>query len=39
VVTRRLTTDPETVLKYWTDERIREARPHRMPVVAVEPGQ
>lgn len=39
VVTRRLTTDPETVLKYWTDERIREAGPAPMPVVVVDPTQ
>lgn len=37
VVTRRLNEDPESVLDYWTEERMRDARPQRMPVVVVSP--
>jgi len=37
VVSRRLTEDPQSVLDYWTEERMRDARPQRMPVVDVDP--
>lgn len=39
VVSRVITADPEAVLQYWTDERIREAGPAPMPVVVVDPTQ
>lgn len=37
VVSRELTTDPESVLEYWTEERMRDARPQPMPVIVVSP--
>lgn len=39
MVSRVITADPEAVLQYWTDERIREAGPAPMPVVVVDPTQ
>lgn len=37
VYSHELTADPESVLEYWTEERMRDAEPQRMPVIVVDP--